>query len=77
MKTHEDEKAIHLTLADYYSNQYVDVRKVDELPWQLSQAEEWKRLKGSITDLDMFLEFSAENKKYELLGYWLQLGDRV
>ena len=52
------------------------MRKADELPWQFRQAKSWERLKGCITNLDILLKLMTEEKKYELMGYWLSMDDK-
>ncbi|MGR3177956.1 MAG: tetratricopeptide repeat protein [Candidatus Anammoxibacter sp.] len=66
----------HLYLADYFEKRELDDRKVNELPWQLAQAEEWGRLKDCVAEPEMFLKLSTDEKKYELTGYWRDIGDR-
>jgi tetratricopeptide (TPR) repeat protein len=63
-------------LADYFHLRETDNRKADELPWQLSKAEEWERLKNCLADLPMFSLLNTESKKYELSGYWRLLENR-
>jgi tetratricopeptide (TPR) repeat protein len=70
----QDKQKAHLAIADYFDGKTLDDRKADELPWQLCQAEAWPRLKGCITDMDMFLKLKKEAKEYELTGYWLAMG---
>ena len=72
----ELKRKTHLLLADYFDKREIDDRKVDELPWQLQQAENWERLKDCITNVEMFLKLNTETKKYELMAYWLSIGDR-
>lgn len=45
-------------------------RKVEELPWQLEQAEDWERLKVCISDLRMFDKLYKPSHKYDLFRYW-------
>ena len=71
----EHKKKGHLRLADYFETKGLDDRKVDELPWQLREAESWLRLKDCVTDMDMFLQLRTDAKQYEVTGYWLALGD--
>jgi tetratricopeptide (TPR) repeat protein len=75
LPTDADRYGAHTRLADYFAPRDLTDRKVDELPWQLSRADSPERLKDCIVDLEMFLELKVDTKKYELLGYWLQLGD--
>ena len=79
MYLHSDDETrdAHTRLADYFEAQETTSRRADELPWQLVQAGETcnERLKNCITDLDMFMQLETDEKKYELIGYWLQLGD--
>ncbi len=51
-------------------------KKADELPWQLLQAQEWERLKDCLGNMDMFQMLMTEEKRYELLGYCLTIGNR-
>ncbi len=71
----ERHRGLHLRIADYFEEQPISSRKADELPWQLVQAQEIDRLKRSLADIGMFLEFAPEEKQYDLLGYWLAAGD--
>ena len=75
LPTDADRHGAHTRLADYFAPRDLTVRKVDELPWQLARADHPERLKDCLVDLDMFEELSTDTKRYELLGYWLQLGD--
>jgi len=74
--TEDLEKALHLRLADYFDQRDLDHRKVDELPWQLCEAREWRRLKDSVTNIAIFLRLMTDEKQYELMGYWLAIGAR-
>ena len=75
LPTNADRHGVHTRLADYFAPRDLSARKVDELPWQLARAGHPERLKDCLVDLEMFRELSTDTKKYELLGYWLQLGD--
>ena len=72
----EMERGLHVRFADYFGMRELDDRKVDELPWQLAEAKEWEHLQDCVTDMDMFLRLRTEAKQYELMGYWLAMGDR-
>ena len=72
----EQQRTAHLHIADYFKKQELNVRKVDELPWQFAEAKDWERLKGCIIDMNMFLRLRTDIKQYELMGYWLSIGDR-
>jgi nephrocystin-3 len=72
----EVKRKAHLRIADYLDKREVDDRKVEELPYQLLQAEEWERLKDCITNMEMFPILIAKEKRYELMGYWSVIGDR-
>jgi nephrocystin-3 len=64
----------HGWLADYFESRETDGRRADELPWQLEKAEEWESLKDCTTDIPIFMRLMADQKRYELVGYWLKLG---
>lgn len=75
LKDEETKRTYHLQLADYFKKRKSDDRKVDELPWQLAQAKEWSRLKNCVTNIEIFLKLMRDEKKYELMGYWLLIDD--
>jgi tetratricopeptide (TPR) repeat protein len=54
----------HLRVADYFARRELGPRQIDELPWQLRKADEWKRLGNLLTDT-VFLD-SARRR----LGHW-------
>ena len=74
--TSDTEKIIRLKIADYFCFRALDVRKSEELPWQLAVAGEWKRLKDCLSEPGMLLHLIGEDRKYELSGYWASIGSR-
>jgi tetratricopeptide (TPR) repeat protein len=48
----------------------------DELPWQLSQAEDWSALRDVLRDDRMLAILMSGERKHELLALWRQIGDR-
>lgn len=74
IKTPETEKITHLRLADYFEDRDIDQRKIDELSWQLAEAQEWKRLQGCLIDLPLF-EAAYANDEFEVLAYWQSVED--
>jgi tetratricopeptide (TPR) repeat protein len=68
--------ALHRRLAAYFEKLPLSLRRVDELPWQLQQAEEWERLRDTLADMPTFTLLTSEEKKYELRGYWILIEDR-
>lgn len=75
LKELKQQQSAHLNIADYFKNQDLNLRKTEELPWHLQQAERWELLKDCITELRMFQALQTENYKYELISYWLSIGD--
>lgn len=71
----KEQQAQHRLLAEYFDQQALDARKAGELPWQWQQADEPEQLKESVADILMF-EAIYKINKYELLGYWLWLGEQ-
>jgi nephrocystin-3 len=69
------ERALHQRLADYFGAMDLNTRKAEEYPWQLLRAGSLGELKEAITDPGMFLVLQTYETKYELLGYWVELGD--
>jgi tetratricopeptide (TPR) repeat protein len=62
----------HLALADYFEAKDVDVRKVEELPWHLAKAGEWKRLQDLLTDW-LFFDFAWNMDNFAVERYWAQV----
>lgn len=73
LATEEARKSAHIRIADYFEGRELDDRKVDELPWQLQQAESYERLKNCVTDIVMFLKLRTVAKQYELMGVDFQI----
>ena len=69
-----EQQLTHLKLANYFDQQMLDGRKAEELPWQWQQIGAWERLKDCISDIPMFDAIYNKNL-YELLGYWLRMGN--
>jgi hypothetical protein len=67
-----DRKAAHAALADYFGGQERGERQVDELPWQLSQAAEWRRLYDLLADLAFFAA-AWEADQEEVLARWAEV----
>jgi len=67
-----------LQLADYFGSIHEPTdRKLDELPALLQDTEQWEPLKDLLADLPTF-ERLRENErwKWELHGFWLDIGGR-
>ncbi len=66
------QKAARLLLADYFTGKDINPRKVDELPWQLSEAEDWQRLNDLLGDLEFFHE-AWEKDQFEVKTCWAKV----
>jgi tetratricopeptide (TPR) repeat protein len=67
--TEPDQLKAHHILADYFGEKDFGIRKLDEYPWQLTQAKDWNRLANQLNDPDFFLTLWAINK-FEVNDYW-------
>jgi len=67
-----DGRERHVFLADYFSKKELNPRKISELPWQLSEAEEWNRLYGLLSDLPFF-SAAWGSDQFEVKTYWAQV----
>lgn len=72
LSTGNGQKAEHLRLAGYFEGRDLGPRKVDELPWQLNQAEEWQRLHDLLADLPFF-QASWEENSFEVKIHWAHI----
>ena len=70
LPTPETRQAAHTRLADHFAVLPEHTpRQVDELPWQLMQAEDWPRLYKLLADTDMFQKLWELNRS-DLETYW-------
>lgn len=65
-------EAWHRKLAEYFLQDQSGPRRLEELPWQLVQARDWKRLFLQLSDLGFFSSLYAVSH-YEALEYWHHL----
>jgi hypothetical protein len=70
LPTEEDCRHAHLRLADYFQGMELTPRQVDELPWQLAEAEAWQRLYALLADLAFFDAAWGANQ-YEVKANWV------
>jgi tetratricopeptide (TPR) repeat protein len=74
----EQQRESHRTLACWFSEQAVDARVAEELPWQWQRAEAWEELESCLVTRAVFEAIweTRVNNEQELLGYWLDLERR-
>jgi nephrocystin-3 len=72
LSTEKERRNTHIRLADYFFPRTISPRKIDELPWQLAQAQEWKGLNNLLADLEFFETIWAM-VPFEVKAYWVQL----
>lgn len=70
-------KDYHRIISNYFERQGFNLRKVEELPWQLYRTGEVDKLSSCITQIPIFMSLVSEDKKYELLSYWHFIADKV
>jgi tetratricopeptide (TPR) repeat protein len=66
--TPKEQQAAHLRIADYFTPHELDSRQIDELPWQLAEAESWQRLYELLSQLP-FLEEAWKVDEFEVKAY--------
>jgi len=72
LTTESEQKNVHITLADYFSDRRLEPRGIDELPWQLDKAQEWEQLNEVLGDLDFFA-VAWEKDEFDVKMYWADL----
>jgi tetratricopeptide (TPR) repeat protein len=72
LPTAQNQQAAHLRLADYFERQPANLRRTDELPWQLAAATEWPRLQALLVNCDFFAELWKKNQ-FEVKIYWARI----
>lgn len=68
----EDRATAHLRLADYFQAKEPGPRQVDELPWQLAEANAWQRLYRLLADLDFF-SAAWQADEFDVKAYWARI----
>jgi nephrocystin-3 len=63
---------VHSRLADYFAGRGTHHRRIDEQPWQLSQAGDWNRLYYLLSDLSFFAA-AWKRSRSEVMAYWTQV----
>lgn len=64
-----DQRAAHERLAAFFTSRPVGLRKADELPWQLRQAEQWDELAGTLADPALF-DLAYRTDLADLRAHW-------
>ena len=72
LPTEKERREAHLRLASYFGRQELGARKIDELPWQLAQAEAWQALYDLLADLPFF-DAAYQANEFEVKAYWVQI----
>jgi len=67
--TEEDCRRAHLRLAEYFHRLELNPRQVDELPWQLAEADAWQRLYALLAGL-AFFDAAWEANPFEVKANW-------
>ena len=67
-----EQKAAHEKLANYFSKRELSQRKINELPWQLEQAEKWQRLYDLLSNLNFF-RAAWEADEFDIKTRWTQV----
>ncbi|HEU4888653.1 MAG TPA: tetratricopeptide repeat protein, partial [Thermoanaerobaculia bacterium] len=69
LSTAQAQRAVHARLADHFEKREAGPRKVEELPWQLARAGEYRRLSRVLADLP-FLEQAWKASRVDVESYW-------
>lgn len=63
----------HLKLVEYFSRDALSERSLNELPYHLIKLKAWEKLQDYLADLNVFVRFSTDQKRYRLLDYWNEM----
>ncbi|HVZ39319.1 MAG TPA: tetratricopeptide repeat protein [Candidatus Kapabacteria bacterium] len=69
-------KRVRWRIAGYFGSEQETPRRAEELPWQLAAIGEVEELRAAITDIPLAMELLKDNDPYQLLHYWLVVGNR-
>ena len=75
LKTEKAKRVAHKKLLAYFEQSPYDKRSLEELPYQFRKANEWKKLKSYLIDLNVFNLIYSDNP-YRLCFYWKELSER-
>jgi len=67
-----DQRAAHLRLAEFFTPESSSPRKIEELPWHLTQAAAWTKLCDLLSDLSFFEAFWQFNP-FDARACWARL----
>jgi tetratricopeptide (TPR) repeat protein len=67
-----ERQTAHLRLAGYFGAGEPGRRKMDELPWQLAQADAWQRLYDLLSSPEFFMD-AWRADQFEVKAYWTQV----
>ena len=68
----EDKQSAHRTLARYFHDQPQGARRLDELPWQMAEANSWQELSALLTDLSFFVAAWGANEQ-DVRRFWTRV----
>jgi tetratricopeptide (TPR) repeat protein len=69
-----EQRRIHGRLADYFGGRLLQgKREVEEIPWQLAAAGEWRKLSGLLADMGFLYVTYVESGPEDVLRYWAQI----
>jgi tetratricopeptide (TPR) repeat protein len=68
----ENRQQVHLVIADYFNNQPNGIRRIRELPYQLSRANSWHKLVKLLITPDFFLS-AWELDEYDVRTRWAEV----
>jgi len=68
LSTEQNRVDIHAKLAEYFLTQPMGTRKIDELPWHLSESHSWEQLSHLLADESYFSE-AYETNEFDIKKY--------
>jgi nephrocystin-3 len=75
LPSEQDRKNAHRALAEYFLEQPQGYRRLQELPWQLQESAEWRKLAELLSQPDFLIDLMSDefDGKYDAAAYWLQI----
>ncbi len=72
LATENHQRSAHHRLAQYFGRHELGPRKIDELPWQLSEAREWPQLLDLLRSRN-FLPSAWDQSDFEVQAHWARM----
>lgn len=76
IKNETNKKKLHSELADFFNENIVYQRYIDERPWHLLHAERWVDLKDFLMNPEILTSLSQTQQIFKIIKYWTAIKEK-